>query len=115
MPLDDDTATVLGAADGADERALSRALLAAAAQSLDGRERRVLLLRYFLDLNQDEVGRAVGISQVHVSRVLRRAIVKMRAGLDPDEPSDPEQARTFEVAKTALSSVHGDGCPARPR
>jgi RNA polymerase sigma-B factor len=84
LPLDDDDAAALESFDGFDERALSRAFLAAAARSLDGRERRVLLLRYFLDWNQDEVGRAVGISQVHVSRVLRRAIVKMRAGLDSD-------------------------------
>ena len=98
MPLDDDNDAAVAAADAADERALSRALLADAARLLDGRERRVLLLRYFLDLNQDEVGRAVGISQVHVSRVLQRAIVKMRAGLDPDEPCDPAQARPFEAA-----------------
>jgi RNA polymerase sigma-B factor len=84
VPLDDDEAAALASAEGADERALSWALLAIAARSLDGRERRVLLLRYFLDLNQDEVGRAVGISQVHVSRVLRGALVKMRADLDSD-------------------------------
>ena len=40
-----------------------------------------MLLRYFLDLSQAEVGREVGVSQVQVSRLLRTANAKMRAGL----------------------------------
>ena len=62
---------------------LARALVSAAADSLDSRERRVVALRYFLDLSQEEIGDAVGVSQVHVSRLLRHAIVKMRARLEP--------------------------------
>jgi len=76
-------------ADGAaaDEVGLARALVASASRALDGRERHVVLLRYFLDLNQAEVGRAVGVSQVHASRLLSGAIAKMRADLEAQGPS----------------------------
>lgn len=71
----------------AEEVGLARALVASASRALDGRERHVVLLRYFLDLNQAEVGRAVGVSQVHASRLLHGAIAKMRADLEPDDPA----------------------------
>jgi RNA polymerase sigma-B factor len=65
-----------------DEVGVARALVSSAARSLDGRERRVLALRYFLDLSQAEIGDRVGVSQVHVSRLLRDAIGKMRARVE---------------------------------
>jgi RNA polymerase sigma-B factor len=76
-------------ADGeaAEDTALTRALVSSAARCLDGRERRVVLLRYFLDLSQAEVGREVGVSQVQVSRLLRSANDKMRAGLGAGDPA----------------------------
>jgi RNA polymerase sigma-B factor len=82
IPLEDELADALTAGDELDDVGISRALVASAAQSLDGRERRVVALRYFLDLTQAEVGETVGLSQVHVSRVLSGAIEKMRAGLE---------------------------------
>jgi RNA polymerase sigma-B factor len=65
-----------------DDATLARAMVASAAQSLDLRERRLVALRYYGDLSQAEIGCAVGLSQVQVSRLLRRAIDKMRARLD---------------------------------
>ena len=67
--------------DDLDGVALARALVSSGARSLEGHERRILLLRYFLDLSQAEVGRLEGVSQVQVSRVQRRALAKMRARL----------------------------------
>ena len=72
-----------------EDTALTRALVAAAARCLDGREREVVALRYFLDLSQAEVGEAVGVSQVHVSRLLRGASAKMRARLEADSAPVP--------------------------
>jgi len=66
-----------------DDVGVARALVAAAAGSLDTRERRVVALRYFLDFSQEEIGDDVGLSQVHVSRLLRRAVDKMQRRLDP--------------------------------
>jgi RNA polymerase sigma-B factor len=81
---DDDLPRELVEEERAEDTALTRALVTAAARCLDGREREVVALRYFLDLSQAEVGEAVGVSQVHVSRLLRGASAKMRARLEAD-------------------------------
>jgi RNA polymerase sigma-B factor len=44
-------------------------------------EREVVLLRFFADLSQYEIAARVGFSQMHVSRLLRRAIARMRVQL----------------------------------
>ena len=48
------------------------AQLAAEGAQLDERERRVLRLRFEQDLNQYEIGRRLGVSQMQVSRIMRR-------------------------------------------
>jgi RNA polymerase sigma-B factor len=82
LPLDLDDPVSLY--EPGDELSLARAMVTSAAHSLDGRERRVVALRYFGDLSQAEISGMVGVSQVHVSRLLRGAIDKMRARLDPE-------------------------------
>jgi RNA polymerase sigma-B factor len=82
LSIDDAEADELAARDDLHEVGVARALFASATEPLDGRERRVVLLRYFADLSQSEVGYAVGVSQVQVSRLLKAAIAKMRARLD---------------------------------
>ncbi|MEA2391379.1 MAG: polymerase sigma-B factor [Solirubrobacteraceae bacterium] len=58
------------------------AALAAALGCLHHRERTVLHLRFAEDLTQTEIGERVGISQMHVSRVLRRALARLRDHLE---------------------------------
>lgn len=53
------------------------AQLAAESAPLDERERRVLRLRFERDLNQYEIGRRLGVSQMQVSRIMRRALRKL--------------------------------------
>lgn len=60
-----------------------RASLASSFRVLDERERRLLRLAFFDGLSQWQIGREVGISQIHVSRLTRRALAKLRAELDP--------------------------------
>ncbi|MFI9274068.1 SigB/SigF/SigG family RNA polymerase sigma factor [Kitasatospora sp. NPDC052896] len=50
---------------------------------LPERERRILSLRFCADLTQSEIGRELGISQMHVSRLLARTLDKLRAALLP--------------------------------
>jgi RNA polymerase sigma-B factor len=69
-----------GFALGEDRAALERAF-----RVLDPRERRVLQLSFFAELPQSRIGRELGISQIHVSRLARRALEKLRAELGPDE------------------------------
>ena len=48
---------------------------------LDSRERDCVRLRFGADLTQEEIAQRVGVSQVHVSRILRRALEKLRAAV----------------------------------
>jgi RNA polymerase sigma-B factor len=50
-------------------------------ERLPERERRIVLLRYVDELTQDEIAARMQISQMHVSRLLRRAIERMRCQL----------------------------------
>ena len=45
---------------------------------LTEREREVLRLRFEEDLTQAEIGERVGVSQMHVSRIIRQAIARLR-------------------------------------
>jgi RNA polymerase sigma-B factor len=70
----------------APEAILDRVVVARAARRLDARERRVVLLHFFLDRTQTQIAAELGISQPHVSRLLGDALAKMRrdmAGFDP--------------------------------
>jgi RNA polymerase sigma-B factor len=42
----------------------------------------VVYLRFFVDLTQDEIAKRLGISQMHVSRILRGALETMREAAD---------------------------------
>ena len=45
---------------------------------LNDREREILRLRFSEDLTQAEIGERVGVSQMHVSRIIRQAISRLR-------------------------------------
>ncbi|MFF7244331.1 sigma-70 family RNA polymerase sigma factor [Embleya sp. NPDC008237] len=49
--------------------------------ALDERDRRILKLRFWDDLTQAEIGKALGLSQMHVSRLLTQAFAALRAGM----------------------------------
>jgi RNA polymerase sigma-B factor len=59
-----------------------RLLLVSLMASLPERERTIVGLRFFEDLSQSEIAERVGLSQVHVSRLLRRALRQMREQTD---------------------------------
>jgi RNA polymerase sigma-B factor len=64
-------------------RTEARAELDGRLARLDPREREVVYLRFFVDLTQDEIAERLGISQMHVSRILRDALETMgRAAMD---------------------------------
>lgn len=68
------------------ESASERVDVAEALRSLSTRDQRVLHLRYHLDLTQAEIAELVGVSQVHVSRILRSSLATLaqRLELEPD-------------------------------
>jgi RNA polymerase sigma-B factor len=59
-----------------------RALLAPGFRALAERERRILQLRFFEGLTQSEIAQRVGISQMHVSRLIRRSLERIREEID---------------------------------
>ena len=58
--------------------ALRRAELSELFSLLSERERQVLYLRYFRDRTQAEVGKRLGLSQVQISRIEKKALLRMR-------------------------------------
>ncbi len=55
-----------------------RAILAPGLKALDERERRIIHLRFWEGLTQSQIAQQVGISQMHVSRLIRRSLEKVR-------------------------------------
>jgi RNA polymerase sigma-B factor len=55
-----------------------RAVLAPGLKALDERERRIIHLRFWEGLTQSQIAQQVGISQMHVSRLIRRSLEKVR-------------------------------------
>ena len=54
-------------------------------KGLEERERRIVVLRFLKGLTQSEIAAELGISQMHVSRLLRRALAAMHGRLDDGE------------------------------
>ena len=81
----------LGEIEHAYEVSEDRAVLAPGFRALDDRERTILHLRFFEGLTQSQIAQQVGISQMHVSRLIRRALEKIREEIAADE-LDPDRA-----------------------
>jgi RNA polymerase sigma-B factor len=64
-----------------------RAVLAPGFKALDQRERQILQLRFFEGLTQSQIAQQVGMSQMHVSRLIRRSLEKIRETIAEDEES----------------------------
>ena len=75
----------LGAEEPQYEVSEDRAVLAPGFRVLDERERKILHLRFFEGLTQSQIAQQVGISQMHVSRLIRRALEKIREEIASDE------------------------------
>src|ERR1700749_4730562 len=81
----------LGTVEHQYEVSEDRAILAPGFKVLDERERQILHLRFFEGLTQSQIAQQVGISQMHVSRLIRRALEKIREEIAADE-LDPDRA-----------------------
>jgi RNA polymerase sigma-B factor len=68
-----------------------RAVLEPGFRVLDERERKILHLRFFEGLTQSQIAQQVGISQMHVSRLIRRSLEKIREEIASDELLEAER------------------------
>jgi RNA polymerase sigma-B factor len=64
---------------------------------LPEREQRILMLRFYGNLTQTEIGARLGISQMHVSRLMARALAHLRSRL-LDSPEDPDVLSPYTAA-----------------
>ena len=65
-----------------EEAVLERETLRRAVSALPDRERQVVVLRYYRGFTQDRAARVLGVSQVQVSRIERRAMERLRRALE---------------------------------
>jgi RNA polymerase sigma-B factor len=64
-------------------------------EELPEREQRILVMRFYGNLTQTEIGERLGISQMHVSRLLARALGHLKSRLlDPAETDNSQSAAT---------------------
>jgi RNA polymerase sigma-B factor len=75
----------LGVQESGFDRAEDRATLQPLLAHVSERERLVLRLRFAEGMTQAEIGARIGVSQMQVSRLIRQAITRLRAGLE-DQP-----------------------------
>jgi RNA polymerase sigma-B factor len=82
-----DPLEALGDEDDGYQLVEQRELLRQGFETLADRERAILHMRFFLGLTQSEIADRVGISQMHVSRLIRQSVDQVRDELGSPEPA----------------------------
>ena len=96
-PAEDDsgrsyTDTALGRVDTGFERVDQRLTVDHLLSTLSERDRTIVVLRFFENKTQSEIAAEIGISQMHVSRLLARALDRLHGVLAEPERRDPGAA-----------------------
>jgi RNA polymerase sigma-B factor len=89
---DDPLSVRLGAFDGNYDSVEDRALLGPALATLPAREQSILHMRFVDGLTQSEIAAAVGVSQMHVSRLLSASLQKLRETIGQAEAGRPRSS-----------------------
>lgn len=88
---------LLGEEDEGFTTAERRVLLDDGLRTLAGREREIVRLRFFEGLTQREIADRVGVSQMHVSRLLRRSLDELRVKMTVAD-EEPRKRASLRVA-----------------
>lgn len=87
----------------------ARAFVSRSMEALDDRERRTVFLRFEADMTERQIASVLGISQAQVSRILNRALAKLRAELGrPDDDGD-QGSPSRDIAHAELISPEKSG------
>jgi RNA polymerase sigma-B factor len=89
---DDPLAARLGSSDSNYDTVEDLVVLGPALSTLPPREQSILRMRFVDGLTQSEIAVAVGVSQMHVSRLLSSSLEKLREGIGQTDRSDPAEA-----------------------
>ncbi len=104
---------VLGEDDPRFEQIDARLTITSAARALSEREQRVLRLRFDGELTQSEIAKRIGVSQMQVSRILRRALDRLRevasAEFHAAQPAQSAGPRTETAMGLSLPPHRGRG------
>ena len=79
---------VIGSDDEALEHVENRETIKPLLEALDPREKHILTLRFFKGMTQSQIAAEIGISQMHVSRLLARTLAQLRESL-AEPPAEP--------------------------
>jgi RNA polymerase sigma-B factor len=95
-------ADLLGDDDPAVEHTIDMEALNAHWDELPEREQRILVMRFYGNQTQTEIGDSLGISQMHVSRLLTRALTHLKSKMldDSDGPDSSGPLKDIERDKT---------------
>ena len=107
-PADDERpglAAFLACPDDDLEAADDRVCLTQVLSELDDEERELLLMRYVDGMTQREIGEARGVSQMQVSRRLRRITTRLHDQLNAQAGNSPDDGLTDEGRETAQEAV----------
>ncbi|MEU4214178.1 SigB/SigF/SigG family RNA polymerase sigma factor [Actinoplanes sp. NPDC026623] len=104
----------VGAEDAALVSVCDKLVLRELVRDLPERDRHILSLYFFAEMTQERIAAALGMSQMNVSRLLRRILDRLRRGLDDraERPAEPSYARTGismnHTRDASVLTVHGD-------
>jgi RNA polymerase sigma-B factor len=79
----------LGDYDDALDAVVDRETVKPLLDQLDARAKRILLLRFFRNMTQSQIAEELGISQMHVSRLLSRTLADLRKALE-EQPANAQ-------------------------
>ena len=100
-PVTDDSGLTLGECIRAEEDGLgpaeARVMLGEVVRQLSERDRRILHLRFFRGATQQQIAADIGVTQMHVSRLISRILRELREQLT-EEPEPAERTASDEAA-----------------
>lgn len=115
-PMAHDQASPLACLIGAEDTALGRVVdtlpLASLGKRLPELDRQVLYLRFYRKQTQWQIADVIGVSQMQVSRILRRCFDRLREGFLGTEPFPARSEKERRaVGHRAARSTHAGSCP----
>jgi RNA polymerase sigma-B factor len=111
MPIDDggsELGDLIGRRDEAIEVVPDRLAITDLLHVLPARIQRIIALRFYSDLTQTQIAEEIGISQMHVSRLLRHALAWLRAAMLSDVTprwTGTEQTRSLHTLRVLISET----------
>jgi RNA polymerase sigma-B factor len=95
----------VGIVDAGVDTVINRRILQPLLAALPVRERRILAMRFLGDLTQAEIAVEIGVSQMHISRLLTRTLTQLRTGILDDPPAPGRIAATPGNPRHGLSGA----------